>query len=109
MVKTRTGRKKSRIERGINVLTSDRKTTQTKLAFLSNIALAGLSTAGIGTTIGLLLRDNNNTLQEIVALGVFSLVALTQYSELSFKTGKNYYWLYDPGSVGDLRKRGLLK
>ena len=88
MVKTRTGRKKSRIERGINVLTSDRKTTQSKIAFISNIALAGLSTVGLGTTIGLLVKDNSNTLQEIVGLGVFSLLALTQYSELNFKTGK---------------------
>jgi|GEM_PF-6775299 len=107
MVKTRTGKKKSRIERGINVLTSDRKTTQTKVAFLSNIALAGLSTAGIGTTIGLLLKDNNNTLQEIAAFGLFSILAFGQYSEINFKTGKNYYWLYDPGSPGDLRKRGV--
>ena len=90
MVKTRTGRKKSRIERGINVLTSDRKTTQSKIAFISNIALTGLSTVGLGTTIGLLVKDNSNTLQEIVGLGVFSLLALTQYSELNFKTGKNY-------------------
>ena len=89
------------------VLTSDRKTTQTKVAFISNLALATLSTAGVGLMTGQLIKDNNNTLREAAGFGLFTLLAYTQYSEINFKTGKNYYWLYDPGSPADLRKRGV--
>ena len=107
MVKTRKGRTKSRLQRAITVLTSDRKTTQTKVAFISNLALASLSTAGVGVMTGLILKDNSNTLSEIAALSLFTILAYGQYSEINFKTGKNYYWLYDPGSPADLRKRGV--
>lgn len=107
MVKTRKGKTISRLQRAITVLTSDRKTTQTKVAFISNLALASLSTAGVGVMTGLIVKDNSNTLSEIAALSLFTILAYGQYSEINFKTGKNYYWLYDPGSPADLRKRGV--
>ena len=62
MVKTRKGKTISRLQRAITVLTSDRKTTQTKVAFISNLALASLSTAGVGVMTGLIVKDNSNTL-----------------------------------------------
>ena len=70
-------------------------------------ALASLSTAGVGVMTGLIVKDNSNTLSEIAALSLFTILAYGQYSEINFKTGKNYYWLYDPGSPADLRKRGV--
>lgn len=97
-MKKKTGRKRSRLERGYVALLGDRKTTASKITFGTNLVLTVLCTGGVFAVAANAQYDNKWTANDVMAAAAFGLMALFQGSEVNRKTGTQYWWVIEPGS-----------
>lgn len=104
-MKKKTGRKKSRLERGYVCLLGDRKTTASKVTFGTNLVLAVLCTGGVFAVAANAQYDNKWTANDVMAATAFGLMALFQGSEVERKTGAKYWWVIESGSKRDLEAK----
>ena len=108
-MKTRTGRKKTRLERGREVLLGDRKTGASKVAFGTNMILTALCATGVIAVAANAQYEGKWTMNQVLAASAFGLMTWFQGSEVYRKTGTDYWWVYETGSKGLEMKKGAKK